>query len=92
MSEIKDGGPAFPFERSDAYLTKDLVCSRCGHAVPGFTTQERGMTLRDWLAGQALMGLCGDSEYSGSFAEFAKFAYGVADAMIAERNKQQESK
>ena len=68
----KDGGPAFP-------------------VAPGL-----GMTLRDWFAGQALAAsyklvvkeyssICDDDEQFWEWA--AKDAYGIADAMIAEREK-----
>lgn len=42
---------------------------------------EPGMTLRDYFAGQALVGLC------TGFAGSAKSAYAIADAMISERGK-----
>lgn len=41
-----------------------------------------GMTLRDWFAGQALAGLVA-TEGDGA----AKYAYFMADAMLAERSK-----
>ena len=48
-----------------------------------------GMSLRDWFAGQALMGIIAhprnaDAE-GGRF--FARQAYQLADAMLAERSK-----
>jgi hypothetical protein len=51
---------------------------------------EKGMTLRDWFAGQAIMGFCADPTNHDVFAsqdEAAMNAYTVADAMIAARNK-----
>lgn len=50
-----------------------------------------GMTLRDWFAGQALFaGLdwCRQHE-TGGYAEAAVVAYEIADAMLAERVKEQ---
>lgn len=44
-----------------------------------------GMTLRDWFAGQALVG--GMAGVAGDPAEFAEEAYAIADAMLAEREK-----
>ena len=48
----------------------------------GFVSE--GMSLRDWLAGQALAGLC-----SGNLPfcpdQVSRTAYGYADAMIAAR-------
>lgn len=63
--------------------------------MPGATGQTRGMTLRDWFAGQALAGslACGtDKTYSGMRADDARAAlaagaYLVADAMLKERAK-----
>ena len=43
---------------------------------------ENGMTLRDWFAGQALLGYC-----LNDASEAAEWSYRVADAMIAKRNK-----
>lgn len=60
-----------------------------GNAVYG-----RGMTLRDWFAGQALVGIINacamDARVRGETSEmlFARKAYSVADAMIAAREKQ----
>ena len=65
-----------------------------GPAFPqnSLSSQNRGMTLRDWFAGQALAGILG-----GGFADTiphddlnggrdaAAFAYQYADAMIAAR-------
>ena len=56
---------------------------------PGQIGAERGMSLRDWFAGQALMGECAcqDSEYGVNAATAAEKAYRLADAMLAEREK-----
>lgn len=43
-----------------------------------------GMTLRDWFAGQALVGI--SREIDGR-VDRAEYYYQMADAMIAERNK-----
>ena len=50
-----------------------------------------GMTLRDWFAGQAIIGMTSQSERKvndvKSYARiFARDAYTFADAMIAARN------
>lgn len=51
-----------------------------------------GMTLRDWFAGQALMGLCSaqdtNGNWMGNVPRAAEEAYKMADAMLAERSKQ----
>ena len=63
--------------------------------VPGdFNAYEgrAGMTLRDWFAGQALVGLMSHNAHDhcplfGDGEPFARDAYLVADAMLAERAK-----
>lgn len=47
MSDMKDGGPAFP-------RTKVETVPMFGQVVKGMS--EDGMSLRDWFAGQALAG------------------------------------
>ena len=48
---------------------------------------ERGLSLRDWFAGQAMLGSrARDSRYE-SWSDLAQDAYDIADAMIKERNK-----
>lgn len=70
-----------------------------GAAFPQSLAQEGpfgGMTLRDWFAGQALAGIIARqtrSEYEGSVNSHdwsceAGDAYALADAMIAERAKE----
>lgn len=46
--------------------------------------------VRDYLAGQALVGLVARSEQSSNNAELAKQAYALADAMMQERKKVQD--
>ena len=66
-----------------------------GPAVPniaGNTVYSNGMSLRDWFAGQAVSAipLRDWSEVPGDYEKieaWAKAAYAVADAMIAERLK-----
>jgi len=57
---------------------------------------QTGMLLRDYFAGQALAGLCSHNDFTdGSydtidgFALFAKWSYDFADAMLAEREKEE---
>ena len=67
----RDGGPAYP--------------------VPGLQNDEafNGMSLRDYFAAQALQGslsaLSENSPHNPSW--LAKWAYDMADAMLAERAK-----
>jgi hypothetical protein len=64
-----------------------------------FERSHEGMTLRDWFAGQALAGMMANqamlnatlrkTQTGESVADWtAKGAYAVADAMLAERERQ----
>lgn len=50
-------------------------------------SENRGMTLRDYFAAKAMQGLLSSPSDPASFEAVGVFAYKVADAMIAERNK-----
>ena len=71
-----DGGPAFPYDH--------LHRPRAGEF-------SRGMSLRDWFAGQAMVGLMSDPGLRPSntdeFEHMATRLYQVADAMLNERKK-----
>lgn len=60
----------------------------------GESHRYEGMTLRDYFAGQALIGILTQkwTEESKYATLIATDAYKFADAMIAERNKNNESK
>ena len=45
----------------------------------------RGMSLRDWFAGQALIGLCVDDVRNWPVDLTARYVYELADAMLKER-------
>lgn len=47
-----------------------------------------GMSLRDWFAGMALQGIVIHAHY---IDDMAKTSYEVADAMIAERDKEADN-
>ena len=84
--EKKDGGAAFPSVTDHAY---NIVC-KCGETVEAF--EGRGMSLRDWFAGQALMGVMaaidGNVEAKPEdYKKAASWSYAVADALLAERSK-----
>lgn len=71
---MNDGGSAFP-----------LVIP----PMDGHTTHVRGMTLRDWFAGQALAGqLAHDSLENCDAGEMARESYRIADAMLKARGMQ----
>lgn len=69
-----DGGPAFPSGKSE----------KAGYenTLPYY----EGMTLRDWFAGQALVGIWACPTSSGDWHDLADEAYKTADAIIAARN------
>ena len=70
---INDGGPAFPVQ---SIYSED-------HG-----TNSRGMTLRDWFAGQALAGMLINyttQKFGVGEETCAKGAYLFADAMLAAR-------
>ena len=54
------------------------------------TTGKPPTTLRDWFAGQALMGILAGplSQFDLSPEAIAKDSYAYADAMLAQREKQ----
>ena len=63
-----------------------------GPAFPGECGNDpkdlrRGMSLRDWFAGQALAGMLADHEMNATPEVYAEWAHKVADAMLAERAK-----
>ena len=79
-NKIDDGGPAFPFP----VPTFDSNGRKIGHS-----TEEPGMTLRDWFAGKALQGLLvGYADNRMTLKDACGAALEAADAMLAERSKQ----
>jgi hypothetical protein len=75
-SQTQDNPDAFP-------------CAAFG--LSGETYLQEGMTLRDWFAGQALLGIAGyftnldAEEMTEEAAKSATAAYLIADAMLAAR-------
>lgn len=86
MSIRDDGGPAFPRPVSeDTTQGTQLEGNRT-------VSKQDGMSLRDWFAGQALVGLLAFTNGSGSCDQLspeqaAEEAYMTANAMLAERVK-----
>ena len=78
---MKDGGPAFPrLERSkpDSLPVRGAPTNYVHRSVGG-------MTLRDYFAGQALVGIMTRNNFQ--VTPWAELAYKVADAMLKEREK-----
>lgn len=71
MSEIKDGGPAYPITGIIADLTKE---------------DHKGMSLRDYFAGQVL---ASQLELGWHANEIARACYTHADAMLKARENKQ---
>ena len=77
-TKIDDGGPAFPVSGHCV----DASGAYCGEVV-----NSKGLSLRDWFAGQALAGICSQSPLPDTETEAAKIAYLAADAMLAARKE-----
>lgn len=74
-----DGGPAFP---------QHIPVSQRVDSIEGYLKHAGGMTLRDWFAGQALIGVL--KARNGFLVDVgtenvAPWAYQVANAMLKER-------
>jgi hypothetical protein len=82
MAQEKDGGAAFPIPDQ-----RDTVTGE------GLVQGERGLTIRDWFAGQALAGMAGhwvETPRPVDCDDYAKRAYRFADAMLKARAQQGE--
>lgn len=83
MTNDKDGGPAFPHgPLGSSFTGPDGYTTHQGYPSPG-------MSLRAYFAGQALAGLLAGHKHDDSDGEtVAEDAVGIADALIAELNKE----
>jgi hypothetical protein len=66
-----------------------IDCGGTAFPIPGteYSAAEYGMSLRDWFAGQAVMGIGAafiPKHAMPTAEEIAKGAYAIADAMIAQ--------
>jgi len=73
MSDVNDGGPAFPFGQ---------ISEITGQPINGYFAP--GMTLRDWFAGQALAGMLANP-HTWTEEDLEGAAYRYADAMLRAR-------
>ena len=78
--QIDDGGSAFPHGEIVEEM-RDEKGKTTGHRV---YDAQPGMSLRDWLAGQALAGMLADPNSTGDINAIARGACMLADAVIAE--------
>lgn len=86
MAKIEDDRPAYSTANSGHVVTDG------GPAFPivlpeEFQQAHTGLSLRDWFAGQALVGLIAQTMKAEVAEEFARQAYVTADAMLEARNK-----
>lgn len=83
-----DGGPAFPYpQKTERHFYKN------GEQDMYVLKGDVGMSLRDWFAGQALAGLLASqtADWMASDEGSALRAFRIADAMLAEREKRNDS-
>jgi hypothetical protein len=99
MSEIKDGGPAFPVTYEIENGPPDNAIP--GHLYPGSksTVVCSGLTVRDYFAAKSMQARLSDYEGMVSLHEYAKDtgqefsrvvaeqSYDMADAMLRVRDK-----
>lgn len=76
------GEPAFP--SGERWTRTDLAGNSTDNARAPFY---RGMSLRDWFAGQALAGLCAATDRDGPHELYGQDAYAFADAMLKAREE-----
>jgi hypothetical protein len=79
------GGSAFPYIKS--YTKGEHISTSERHRLGYHAEGNEGMTLRDWFAGQALIGYIGAMPDDWTYEDLARKCGYAADAMIAERNK-----
>lgn len=89
-----DGGPAFPTKGGMCVFVPEetgIVDRLKDQVREEIEKPFAGMTLRDWFAGQALIGLMSDPGLRpcnvDEFEHMAHRLYQVADAMLTERQK-----
>ncbi len=90
MSNINDGGPAYP-NMGEIFI--DGPQGRMPQSAWGMNG-EKGMTLRQWYAGQALAGITMalvNGIRPDDVPLLAKDAFHIADAMLAQESKEREA-
>ena len=86
QTKINDGGPVFPQPNEQRYLDPVHGVIRPSDI---YGPAPSGIKLRDYFAGQALAGICGDGIPGNHHwpANVVRDAYELADLMLAEREK-----
>lgn len=87
MSQLLNGGPAFPYESVNN--SQDTIRDPFGFILPPRTNcNYSGLSARDYFAAKAMGGMlaCPIQPASGPDM-YARDAYAIADAMLAERAK-----
>lgn len=82
-----DGGKAFPSKGGMCFYFPETMKEQVAEVASQIEQSTEGMSLRDWFAGQALVGLIAQTPTATSAETFACEAYAMADAMLAEREK-----
>ena len=77
---------------SEEYAFPNISTEKDESGFPVATTEQQGMTLRDWFAGMALQGWLSSfgPDDSCNKKETALFAFDMADAIMKEREKRNE--
>lgn len=81
---LREGARVVEWQARAERAEAELARLRADNYSEDHGTNSRGMTLRDWFAGQALAGLRSGNAYASDELA-AKLAYNDADAMIAAR-------
>lgn len=88
MSEKKTGAPAFPSKGGMFFYVPEHAEKDIKKAIEDLDRTFDGMTLRDYFAGQALIGMISRIPLDDQDPDaIARCAYWQADAMIQEREK-----
>jgi hypothetical protein len=83
MSEIKDGGPAFPVSTRSAGEPHE---GTYGHQDDYDTWQFGGLTMRDYFAAKAIHAVLTSPRFENCY-DAALMAYRMADAMLRARSQ-----
>lgn len=79
MTHKNNGGSAFPFGQ---------ISEVTGQPVNGFYSP--GMTLRDYFAAKAMQGALANRDVKETAMSRAEWAYEIADAMLKERENEND--